>query len=128
MYAIVNIYGRQYRVSEKEQVKVSLIDSEVGKKVTFDQVLLLDDGKKISVGAPYVKSASVTANVVEHGRDRKILIYKKKRRKGYQRKNGHRQDYTLIQINKISTKAAAKKAAPKKASKEAAAEKETGKE
>ncbi len=127
MYAIVNIFGRQYRVSEKEQVKVSLIGSEVGKKVTFDQVLLLDDGKKVSIGKPFVKSATVSANVLEHGRDRKILIYKKKRRKGYQRKNGHRQDYTLIQIDKIGTKAA-KKAAPKKAAVKPADDKETGKE
>ena len=113
MYAIVNIYGHQYRVTEQERVKVSLLASETGQKVTFDQVLLLDDGKTIKIGGPFVKNATVTANILEHGRDRKILIYKKKRRKGYQRKNGHRQDYTLIQIEKIDV-AATKKAAPKK--------------
>ena len=113
MYAIVNIYGHQYRVTEQERVKVSLLASEAGQKVTFDQVLLLDDGKTIKIGGPFVKNATVTANILEHGRDRKILIYKKKRRKGYQRKNGHRQDYTLIQIEKINV-AATKKAAPKK--------------
>ncbi|MCK5331632.1 MAG: 50S ribosomal protein L21 [Candidatus Marinimicrobia bacterium] len=113
MYAIVNIYGHQYRVTEQERVKVSLLASEAGQKVTFDQVLLLDDGKTIKIGGPFVKNATVTANILEHGRDRKILIYKKKRRKGYQRKNGHRQDYTLIQIEKIDV-AATKKAAPKK--------------
>ena len=113
MYAIVNIYGHQYRVTEQERVKVSLLASETGQKVTFNQVLLLDDGKTIKIGGPFVKNATVTANILEHGRDRKILIYKKKRRKGYQRKNGHRQDYTLIQIEKIDV-AATKKAVPKK--------------
>ncbi len=125
MYAIVNIYGHQYRVTEQERVKVSLLASETGQKVTFDQVLLLDDGKTIKIGGPFVKNATVTANIMEHGRDRKILIYKKKRRKGYQRKNGHRQDYTLIQIEKINV-AATKKAAPKKDVTKTVAE--TGKE
>ncbi len=125
MYAIVNIYGHQYRVTEQERVKVSLLASRTGQKVTFDQVLLLDDGKTIKVGGPFVKNATVTANILEHGRDRKILIYKKKRRKGYQRKNGHRQDYTLIQIEKIDV-ATAKKATPKKDVTKAVAE--TGKE
>ena len=125
MYAIVNIYGHQYRVTEQERVKVSLLASETGQKVTFDQVLLLDDGKTIKIGGPFVKNATVTANILEHGRDRKILIYKKKRRKGYQRKNGHRQDYTLIQVEKINV-AATKKAAPKKDVTKTVAE--TGKE
>ncbi|MBC8401477.1 MAG: 50S ribosomal protein L21 [Candidatus Marinimicrobia bacterium] len=125
MYAIVNIYGHQYRVTEQERVKVSLLASATGQKVTFDQVLLLNDGKTIKIGGPIVKNATVTANILEHGRDRKILIYKKKRRKGYQRKNGHRQDYTLIQIEKINV-ATTKKAAPKKDVTDAVAE--TGEE
>ncbi len=127
MYAIVNIYGHQYRVAEKDQVRVPTLDSEVGKKVTFDQVLLLDDGKKVTVGKPVVKNATVKAEVLEHGRERKILVYKKKRRKGYQRKNGHRQGFTLIQISNISVRSA-KKAAPKKETTESKAEQETGKE
>ena len=109
MYAIVNIYGHQYRVTEQERVKVSLLASETGQKVTFDQVLLLDDDKTIKIGGPFIKNVTVTANILEHGRDRKILIYKKKRRKGYQRKNGHRQDYTLIQVEKINVAATKKK-------------------
>jgi len=113
MYVIVNISGHQYRVSENERLKVALLETEAGKKVNFDQVLLLDDGKKINIGEPFVKNASVSAKVLEHGRNRKILVYKKKRRKGYQRKNGHRQDYTLIQIDTISVKKTTKKAAPK---------------
>ena len=125
MYAIVNIYGRQYRVTEQERIKVSLLASDAGQKVTFDQVLLLDDDKTIKIGGPFVKNATVTANILEHGRDHKILIYKKKRRKGYQRKNGHRQRYTLIQIEKIDM-TTAKKTAPKKDITETVAE--TGKE
>ncbi len=127
MYAIVNIYGRQYRVAEKDRVKVANINEKVGQKVEFDQVLLVDDGKKISVGQPVIKDATVKAEILEHGRDRKVLIYKKKRRKGYQRKNGHRQDFSLIQISKISV-GASKKKAPTKDTGEATTEPETGKE
>lgn len=128
MYAIVNISGHQYRVTENERLKIALLEAEAGKKVNFDQVLLLDDGKKINIGEPFVKNASVSAKVLEHGRDRKILVYKKKRRKGYQRKNGHRQDYTLIQIDTISVKKTTKKAAPKTKTTEAAIATNTGKE
>ena len=128
MYAIVNISGHQYRVTENERLKIALLEAEAGKKVNFDQVLLLDDGKKINIGEPFVKNASVSAKVLEHGRDKKILVYKKKRRKGYQRKNGHRQDYTLIQIDTISVKKTTKKAAPKTKTTEAAIATNTGKE
>jgi len=128
MYAIVNISGHQYRVTENERLKIALLEAEAGKKVNFDQVLLLDDGKKINIGEPFVKNASVSAKVLEHGRDRKILVYKKKRRKGYQRKNGHRQDYTLIQVDTISVKKTTKKAAPKTKTTEAAIATNTGKE
>lgn len=128
MYAIVNISGHQYRVTENERLKIALLEAEAGKKVNFDQVLLLDDGKKINIGEPFVKNASVSAKVLEHGRDKKILVYKKKRRKGYQRKNGHRQDYTLIQVDTISVKKTTKKAAPKTKTTEAAIATNTGKE
>ena len=128
MYAIVNISGHQYRVTENERLKIALLEAEAGKKVNFDQVLLLDDGKKINIGEPFVKNASVSAKVLEHGRDRKILVYKKKRRKGYQRKNGHRQDYTLIQIDTISVKKTTKKAAPKTKATEAVSATKKGKE
>jgi len=128
MYAIVNISGHQYRVTENERLKIALLEAEAGNKVNFDQVLLLDDGKKINIGEPFVKNASVSAKVLEHGRDKKILVYKKKRRKGYQRKNGHRQDYTLIQVDTISVKKTTKKAAPKTKTTEAAIATNTGKE
>jgi len=112
MYVIVDIAGKQFKVSEGASLKVPSLHSEAGDKLEFNQVMLADDGKSVKIGNPLIKGASVSATVTEHGRDRKILIYKKKRRKGYQRKNGHRQGYTLIEINKISLKAPAKKAAP----------------
>ena len=101
MYAIVTISGKQYRVSEGDTIKVSSQDWKVGDRVKLDQVLLTDNGKKIAVGTPKVNGASVTVEILEHNREKKLLIYKKKRRKGYQRKNGHRQGFTLIKINNL---------------------------
>jgi len=114
MFAIVNISGKQYRVTKGEQVKVPSLNTEAGKKVSFDQVLLTDDGKKVKVGTPTIKGVSVSGTVINHGRDRKVVIFKKKRRKGYRRKNGHRQSYSLVQIDAISASAPKKKATPKK--------------
>ena len=114
MFAIVNISGKQYRVEKGDEIKVALLDTESGKKVKFDNVLLTDDGKKVTIGNPVVSGATVSGTVINHGRDRKIIVFKKKRRKGYRRKNGHRQDFSLIQIDSISTSASKKKAAPKK--------------
>ena len=79
MFAIVNIAGKQYRVAKGDKIKVSLLETEAGKKVKFDDVLLTDDGKKIKVGKPTVKGVSVSATVLDHGRDRKVIIFKKKR-------------------------------------------------
>ena len=101
MYSIVTISGKQYCVSEGDIIKVSSQNWKVGDRVKLDQVLLTDNGKNIEVGAPKVKGASVTVEILEHNRDKKLLIYKKKRRKGYQRKNGHRQGYTLLKINNL---------------------------
>ena len=114
MFAIVNISGKQYRITKGEQVKVPSLNTEAGKKVSFDQVLLTDDGKKVKVGTPTIKGVSVSATVINHGRDRKVVIFKKKRRKGYRRKNGHRQSYSLVQIDAISASAPEKKAPLKK--------------
>lgn len=119
MFAIVNIAGKQYRVAKGDQVKVALLKMEPGKKVKFDEVLLADDGKNIKVGKPTVKGMSVSGTVINHGRERKIVVFKKKRRKGYRRKNGHRQDYSLVQIDSISKVTAKKKATPKKMTKSA---------
>ena len=115
MYAIVNISGKQFKASEGARVRIPKQTGDTGATLTFDNVLLFHDGTNTQIGTPTVSGASVTATVVDHGRERKILIYKKKRRKGYQRKNGHRQWYTEIEIQKIKASAVKKsKAAPKK--------------
>ena len=110
MYAIVNIAGKQYKVSKGDKINTPTLDSKPGTKVTFDNVLAMDDKGKTTFGNPFVKNTSVTAKVLEHGRTKKILVYKKKRRKGYERKNTHRQGFSILEIEKITTK----KPAPKK--------------
>ena len=101
MYAIVNISGKQYKASNGTRIKVPKQAGDTGTSLTFDQVLLINDGKETQFGNPNISGVSVTATIIEHGRDKKILVYKKKRRKGYQRKNGHRQWYTEIEFNSI---------------------------
>ena len=102
MYAIINISGKQYKVISGARIRVPKQEGETGSMVTFDQVLLIKDGDETEIGDPTLKGASVTGTIVDHGRDKKILVYKKKRRKGYQRKNGHRQWFTEIEFNKIN--------------------------
>ena len=118
MYAIVDIAGKQYKVSEGAKLKVASLDKDTGGNVSFDKVLLTDNGKSVKVGTPTLKGVNINATILEHGREKKILIYKKKRRKGYQRKNGHRQGYTLIEITKIKATTGTTKKAPTKAKKE----------
>jgi large subunit ribosomal protein L21 len=122
MNVTVEISGKQFTVSEGDQIKVALQQSDVGDKLSFDRVLFANDGEKNLIGTPIVKGATVETSILKHGRDRKILIYKKKRRKGYQRKNGHRQDYTMLQVDKIklsTVKKIAKKKPAEKTVKEA---------
>jgi len=115
MYAIVDIAGQQFKVEKDQKLFVHRLEGEEGKKVSFDKVLLIDTGSKVSVGDPVVKGASVAAKIVSHVKGDKVLVFKKKRRKGYQKLNGHRQYLTQIQIEGISEKAAAKpKAAAEK--------------
>ena len=102
MYAIINISGKQYKVISGARIRVPKQVGETGSSITFDQVLLIKDGDNTEIGAPTLKGASVTGTIVDHGRYKKILVYKKKRRKGYQRKNGHRQWFTEIEFNKIT--------------------------
>ena len=102
MYAVVKIKNQQYRVSPDLSLQVPLLDSEVGETLKFDEVLMVADGGDVKVGAPTVDGASVDAEVVGHGRSRKIVVFKKKRRKNYRRKNGHRQHYTEIRITGIN--------------------------
>lgn len=101
MYAIVNISGKQYKVEKSQVLTVDLLQEEEGKKVEFDQVMLIDEDGKVNVGTPVIEGAKVTAKVVSHFKDKKVLVFKKKRRKGYQKLNGHRQQYSQIQIESI---------------------------
>ena len=101
MYAIVDIAGKQYRVGEKETIFVPHMDVEVGKKVKFKDVLLVNKDGSVSVGNPHVKGATIDATVLDHVKGDKVIVFKKKRRKGYRVKNGHRQPFTKIEINKI---------------------------
>jgi large subunit ribosomal protein L21 len=112
MYAIVDIAGQQFKVEKDQKVYVHRLDAEAGKKINFDRVLLIDDNGKVNIGAPAISGAEVTATVLEHLKGDKVIIFKKKRRKGYQKQNGHRQYLTEIQINDI--KASGAKAAAKK--------------
>ena len=108
MFAIINIAGKQFKVEEGDQLKVPHLSTEVGKSLVYDKVLLTNDNSNVELGSPILKNVSVSATVVDHGRDRKIRIFKKKRRKGYKRKNGHRQGFSLIKIDSISTSKAKK--------------------
>lgn len=114
MYAIVEMAGQQFKVAKDQKVYVHRLQTEEGKKVTFDNVLLLDDGKNVTVGAPAIDGAAVEAKVVKHLRGDKVIVFKKKRRKGYAVKNGHRQSLTEIVVESIIAKGAKKAAAPKK--------------
>ncbi|MBL0053535.1 MAG: 50S ribosomal protein L21 [Bacteroidetes bacterium] len=101
MYAIVDIAGQQFKVSKDQSVFVHRLKADEGAEVAFDKVLLVDNDGSITVGAPTLSGARVTAKVINHLRGDKVLIFKKKRRKGYQKCNGHRQDLTKIQIANI---------------------------
>ena len=109
MYAIVEIAGQQFKVEKDQQIYVHRLDAEQGSKVSFDKVLLLDDNGKVDIGLPSVKGMSVTAKVMEHLKGDKVIVFKKKRRKGYKVKNGHRQYLTKIEIEKIGKASPTKK-------------------
>ena len=117
MYAIVEMAGQQFKVAKDQKVYVHRLQVEEGKKVTFDNVLLLDDGSSVTIGAPAIDGAAVEAKVVKHLRGDKVIVFHKKRRKGYKKKNGQRQSLTEIVIESIISKGAkkaeTKKAAPK---------------
>ena len=101
MYAVIETGGKQYRVSEGDVVRVERLGTSIGDEVSISEVHLVADGPKVHVGQPTVAGASVTGTVVEEGRGRKLISFKKKRRKGYRRKIGHRQNYTALRIDKI---------------------------
>jgi len=117
MFAVILIGGKQYKVREKDELRIESIDFETGKNIKVKEVLLVSDeeGKDVKIGTPYVSGAHVECQVIEHGRGEKIRVFKMKAKKRYARTQGHRQNYTLIKVLKISAvkKAAAKAAEPK---------------
>ena len=102
MYAIIETGGKQYKVSEGDVVFVEKLDVEAGSTVTIDKVLVVADGADVKVGAPYVEGATVAATAVKNGKEKKIIVYKYKAKKGYHKKQGHRQPYTKLEITKIN--------------------------
>jgi len=113
MYAVVEIAGQQFKVQKDQKIFVHRLDVEAGKKIDFDKVLLIDNDGKVTLGAPAIKGASVSAQVEEHVKGDKVIVFRKKRRKGYVKKNGHRQSFTALTIKDI--KASGAKLAAKKA-------------
>jgi large subunit ribosomal protein L21 len=118
MYAIVEIAGQQFKVEKDQRYYVHQLEGNPGSNVTFENVLLLDDNGKVSVGAPAVKGVQVKAKIEQHLKGDKVIVFKKKRRKGYAVKNGHRQRLTEVLIEEIGKKAAPKKAATSEPKKE----------
>ncbi len=104
MYAIVDIGGKQFKVTKDQSIYTPKMEGEAGASVTFDQVLLVDKDGKVNVGTPQIKGAKVSGKILEHIQGDKVLVFKKKRRKGYKKKNGHRQDFTKVLIEKITSK------------------------
>jgi large subunit ribosomal protein L21 len=100
-YAIVDVDGCQCKMTTDEVVRIPKLSADVGTEVSFDKVMYWSDGKNAHVGAPYVEGKTVQAEVIRHGRDKKIIVFKKKRRKDYRRKTGHRQDFTEIRITTL---------------------------
>ena len=131
MYALIEFAGKQFRIEEGSSIKVPYVNGKVGTKVAIDKVLYLDDGKNKTVGTPLVSDVKIDGEITSHGRERKIVVFKFKRRKGYQKKNTHRQEYSMLKVGSLGkvkkspskkseikvteTKTAPKKAAPKKA-------------
>ena len=102
MYAVIDVLGSQVKIQEGDRIKVPRMKAESGEKVTLDRVLFVARGKEVHIGTPKLEGATVEATVVGHGKDKKIFVFKMKRRKGYRRKTGHRQQFTELQIEGIS--------------------------
>ncbi len=103
MYAVIKTGGKQYRVAAGDEIRVEKLPGEVGDTVMFDQVLLTSDGEAVEVGQPFLENSKVAGRITAHGKNRKVLVRKYKRRKGYRRKNGHRQHFSLIRIGDIES-------------------------
>ena len=111
MNVLVEILGKQFKVDKGDKIKVPYINKKVGEKLTFDKVMYIEDGDKKEIGNPYVKGKKIEAKIIQHGSFDKVIVFKMKRRKGYQKRNGHKQKFSLIEISKIGN---SKKAHPKK--------------
>ena len=103
MYALVDYIGQQILLKEGEKIRVPFLDKKIGTKITFDNVIFYDDGKSKKVGTPFIKSLSFSGKLDSHGKDKKILVFKKKRRKGHQKKNGHVQKFSYVTVDKFSS-------------------------
>ena len=101
MYALVEIKGKQYKAEKDAVLKIDKLENPVGEEVSFSSVLMTSDGDKVVVGTPFVKGMTVKTKIEDHGRDKKVTIFKKKRRKGYRKKQGHRQQYSLVRVEDI---------------------------
>ena len=124
MYALVEFAGKQFKIEEGAQIKVPYLTEKIGSKVSLDKILYFDNDNDKIVGSPFIDGMAIDAKVEEHGRDQKVIVFKFKRRKGYQKKNGHRQRYSVLTIGKLGAKkkvAAKKKAIPKKSAPKAKA-------
>ena len=113
MYAIIESCGRQYKVTEGDVVFFEKLDTEEGKKITFDNVVMVSEEGKVQIGNPYVKGIKVEGKVISHGKDKKIIVFKYKAKKNYRRKQGHRQPHTKVEITAIKMAAAKKETVAK---------------
>ena len=111
MIAVLNIDGRQLKVKKNQEVYVGRLNGKEGDKITFDEIVMIENGDKISIGQPTIEGAQVKASIIQHLKDDKVIVFKKKRRKGYKTKNGHRQMLTKLKIDSISEKSPVKKTA-----------------
>ncbi len=102
MYAVIKTGGKQYKVSPGEVLRVEKLDAEIGSELEIPEVLLYSNGSEVKVGAPYVEGVAVKVQILEHGKGKKVIVFKKKRRKGYKVKRGHRQPYTSIEVKEIT--------------------------
>ena len=124
MYALIEFAGKQFKVEEGNSIKVPHIDGKIGSKITIDKLLYMDDGKNKTVGNPLVPGIKIDGEITSHGRSRKVVVFKFKRRKGYQKKNTHRQEFSILKVGKLGK---AKKAPPNKVATKTASQKEAAK-
>ena len=122
MNALVEILGKQFKVAKGDKIKVPYINKKIGEKLTFENVLYIEDDKSKKIGTPFIKEKNIEAKIIEHGRYDKVIVFKMKRRKGYQKRNGHQQKFSLIEILNLVS---AKKTADKKTIAKKTADKKT---